>query len=179
MTESHYIEGCKKHDRLSQEKLYRQFYPALFALCRTFFNDNHDILTALNNGMLNVFKNIEQYDEGKGTFFNWAYTVVRNAALTEIRNKKAGTSPVYTELVPEAAFVNPFAEREWNDMYEWLDKLPVTTRAVCILYYNEGFSIKEIMPLLEMKEGTVKWHLHEGRNKLKKIFKPNFNKSEG
>ena len=104
---------------------------------------------------------------------------MRNAALTEVRNKKTGFSPVYTELLPNTASYNPFAEKEWNDVYELLDKLPVTTRAVCILYYNEGFSIKEISLVLEMKEGTVKWHLNDGRNRLKKIFTPNFNKSEG
>jgi RNA polymerase sigma factor (sigma-70 family) len=179
LNESQYIEGCKKYDRLSQEKLYRQFYPALFALCRTFFDDNHEILTALNDGMLKVFKNIEQYNPGKGSFFNWVYTVVRNAALTEVRNKKTGPSLVYADLLPGIASFNPFAEKEWDDIYVLLDKLPVTTRAVCILYYNEGFSTKEITSSLEMKEGTVKWHLNDGRNRLKKIFIPNFNKSEG
>jgi RNA polymerase sigma factor (sigma-70 family) len=179
LNDSDYIEGCKKHDRVSQEKLYRQFYPALFALCRTFFADNHEILTALNNGMLKVFRNIEQYDPRKGTFFNWVYTVIRNAALTEVRNKKTGFSPTYTERLPDVASFNPFAEKDWDDVYELLDKLPLTTRAVCILYYTEGFSVKEISLSLEMKEGTVKWHLNEGRNKLKKIFTPNFNKSEG
>ncbi|MEO8414944.1 MAG: sigma-70 family RNA polymerase sigma factor [Ginsengibacter sp.] len=177
--ESHYIEGCKRQDRLSQEKLYRQFYPALFALCKTFFEDNHEIVTALNNGMLKVFKNIDQYNAGKGTFFNWVYTVVRNAALTEIRNKKTGGLPVYTGSLPGTDSFNPFEEKEWDVIYELLHKLPVTTRGVCTLYYNEGFSIKEIAASLEMKEGTVKWHLNEGRTRLKNMFAPNFDKSEG
>ena len=179
MNESYYIEGCKNHDRLSQEKLYRQFYPALFALCRTFFVDNHEIVTALNNGMMKVFKNIEQYHADKGTFFNWVYTVVRNAALTEVRNKKTDALLVYTGSLPGNASFNPFEEKEWNTVYELLHKLPLTTRAVCTLYYNEGFSIKEIAASLEMKEGTVKWHLNEGRTRLKNLFTPNFNKSEG
>jgi RNA polymerase sigma factor (sigma-70 family) len=173
------IEGCKKYDRASQEKLYRQFYPALFALCRTFFDDNHEILTALNNGMLKVFRNIDQYDAKKGAFFNWVYTVVRHAALTEVRNKHTGPSQVYEELLPGTASFNPFAKKEWDELYSLLTKLPMTTRAVCILYYQEGYSIKEIAAALDMKEGTVKWHLNEGRGRLKKIFVPNFNKSEG
>ena len=82
------LKGCKTNDQISQEKLYRQFYPAFFALCKTFFSDNHDILTALNNGMLKVFANIHLYDSSKGIFFNWAYTVVRNAALTLLRDKQ-------------------------------------------------------------------------------------------
>jgi len=179
LNERHYIEGCKKQDRLSQEKLYRQFYPALFALCRTFFEDNHEILTALNNGMMKVFKNIEQYDSGKGNFFNWVYTVVRNAALTEVRNKKAEAAVLYADVLADTAFFNPFEEREWDAVYEMLHRLPATTRAVCVLFYIEGFSIKETGDSLEMKTGTVKWHLNEGRNRLKNTFTSNFCKSEG
>lgn len=159
--------------------MYRQFYPALFALCRTFFEDNHEILTALNNGMLKVFQNIEQYDAGKGNFFNWVYTVVRNAALTQVRNKKTGTADVYTGELPDTASFNPFEEKEWETIYEMVRYLPVTTRAVCVLYYREGYSIKEIGDSLEMKTGTVKWHLNEGRTRLKNKFKSNFHKSEG
>lgn len=178
LSESRYIEGCKKHDRLSQEKLYRQFYPALFALCRTFFEDNHEVLTALNNGMLKVFRNIEQYNAEKGTFFNWVYTVVRNAALTEVRNKKSGVSEVFTGQLPDTASFNPFEEKEWSSIYELLHKLPPTTRAVCVLYYLEGYSVKEIVESLEMKDGTVKWHLNEGRTRLRNLFSKNFNNSE-
>jgi RNA polymerase sigma factor (sigma-70 family) len=171
---SHIIEGCKKNDRLSQEKLYRQFYPALFALCKTFFENNHDILTALNNGMLRVYKNIERFDQNKGTFFNWVYTIVRNAALTLVRDKKTETHlELLTEDIQSAAIYNPFHEKEWAEIFLLLGKLPQTTRAVCSLYYMEGFSMKEISAALEIKEGTVKWHLNESRKRLKMIAQPN------
>ena len=167
---SHIIEGCKNQDQLSQEKLYRQFYPALFALCKTFFVDDHDILTALNNGMLRVFKNIEQYDESKGAFFNWVYTIVRNAALTLIRDKKTNLTFELTDNVKEQIDSNPFKPLEWKEIYFYLDKLPAKTRCVCSLYYLEGFAIKEISASIEMKEGAVKWHLSECRRRLKIIF---------
>lgn len=171
------IEGCKNNDRLCQEKLYRQFYPALFALCKTFFEDNHDILTALNNGMMRVFKNVDQYDGNKGEFFNWVYTIIRNAALTLVRDKKTKTPLVLSETLNDTTSYNPFEEKEWSDIYLLLAKLPPTTRAICSLFYIEGFSIKEISASLAMKDGTVKWHLNESRNRLKTILESNFNKS--
>ena len=175
----HIIEGCKKQDRLSQEKLYRQFYPALFALSKTFFQDKHDVLTALNNGMLRVYKNIDQFDDSKGTFFNWVYTIIRNAALTRVRDKKTDTSlELLADNLTDNAFYNPFLDKEWEDIYLLLAKLPPTTRAICSLYYMEGFLIKEIAVVLDMKEGTVKWHLNESRKRLKIIAQININKSE-
>lgn len=165
------IEGCKKHDRLSQEKLYRQFYPALFALCRTFFKDEQDIITVLNNGMLRVFKSIEQFNPEKGTLFNWTYTIIRNSAITELRKiKDESSNLVYTETLPDTFSENPFEEKDWEYIYLLLEKLPAMTRAVCSLYYLEGFLIKEIASQLELKEGTVKWHLNESRNRLKHLL---------
>ena len=165
------IEGCKRNDRSCQEKLYRQFYPGLYALCRKFFNDRHDLLTALNDGMLNVFKNIGQFDPSKGEIFNWAYTIVRNAAITQLNNRK--TLQFTTELtvkIEKTLYDNPFKELEWNDIYFYLDKLPPATRAVCLLHYLEGFSIKEISESLNLSEGTIKWHLSESRERLKTLF---------
>lgn len=164
------LEGCKQNNRQCQEELYRQIYPAMFALCKQFFDDNHDALTALNNGMLKVYKNVGLYNPAKGTFFNWAYTIVRNEALSLIKNKKQAA---FVELQEDAEVLpegNPFKSLEWKDVYVYLGKLPPVTRAVCSLFYIEGFSIKETASSLSIKEGTVKWHLNECRTKLKRIF---------
>ena len=165
------IEGCKRNDRISQEKLYRQFYPGLYALCKKFFNNNHDALTALNDGMLNVFRNIGQYDPAKGELFSWAYTIVRNAAITLLISRKVlQQTTEITVKIEKSLYDNPFKELEWNDIYFYLDKLPPATRAVCTLHYLEGFAIKEISEQLNLSEGTIKWHLSESRSRLKALF---------
>jgi RNA polymerase sigma factor (sigma-70 family) len=165
------IEGCKRNDRLSQEKLYRQFYPGLYALCKKIFTNNHDVLTSLNNGMLNVFKNIGKYDPTKGELFNWAYTIVRNAAITHLNSIKIiqPTTEISGQIEQSSSY-NPFDELEWNDIYFYLDKLPPATRSVCTLHYIEGFAIKEISEQLNLSEGTIKWHLSESRSRLKALF---------
>jgi RNA polymerase sigma factor (sigma-70 family) len=139
-------------------------------LCKTFFSDNHDILTALNNGMLKIFRNIGQYDPSRGEFFNWCYTIIRNTALTLVRDKRANLTVELKDDLNAYTTINPFRQFEWKDIYVYLDKLPAGTRAVCSLFYLEGYNIKEIGEALELKEGTVKWHLNECRNKLKVIF---------
>lgn len=120
--------------------------------------------------MLKVFKNIGQYDAAKGEFFNWVYTIVRNAALTLVREKKNVLSFELTEELQKASDDNPFRQLEWKDIYFYLDQLPAKTRCVCTLFYLESFSIKEISAAIDMKEGAVKWHLSECRSRLKLIF---------
>jgi RNA polymerase sigma factor (sigma-70 family) len=166
------LAGCRRGDRQSQEKLYRRFYPVLFALCKHFFEEKHDVLTALNNGMLKVFQHIDQYDAEKGEFFNWMYTTVRNAALTLLRDRKTQAFE-YEEIDDKMGFQsgeNPFDTLSAGDIQIYLAQLPVATRRVCSLFYLDGFSVKEISEALAISEGTAKWHLSESRNKLKSIF---------
>lgn len=120
--------------------------------------------------MLKVFNNMPQYDASKGEFFNWAYTTVRHAALTSIRNKKPNPVAEITEDLPEDGNSNPFQQLEWKDIYYYLDQLPANARNVCVLYYLEGFRIKEIAASIGFTEGTVKWYLNDCRTRLKTIF---------
>ena len=162
------IDGCKKEDRLCQEKLYKHFYPALFSLCKLFFDDNHEALSALNNGMLQVFKNINSFDSQKGSLFNWMYTLIRNASLTQLRNQKTiFETQQLTDSIELPAKENLFSSLESKELYQTLSFLPQSTRAVCKLFYLDDFSVKEIAIQLQISEGTIKWHLSEGRKQLK------------
>ena len=119
---------------------------------------------------MNVFNNIEHYDSSRGELFPWAYTIVRNAAISHLKSKKHDPVNVeITEMIEQVAQYSPFMEMEWERIYYYLDKLPPATRAVCTLYYMEGYAIKEIAEQLSLSEGTIKWHLSESRYKLKAL----------
>lgn len=167
------IHDCAANNRRSQEKLYLQFYPALFALCRKFFKDEHEALNALNDGMLKVFKNIGNYDDSKGDFFNWVYTIVRNTAIDKLKIKKLPPMAELNDVMVNKGD-NPVAGLAWKDIYKLLDALPPATRAVCSLYYLEDFTIKDINERLGISEGTIKWHLSEARSKLKPVLKNHY-----
>jgi len=124
--------------------------------------------------MLNVFRNIAQYDPARGELFNWVYTIVRNSAITYLKNQKILQQTTdLTVKIEQTLSENPFIQLEWNELYFYLDKLPPATRAVCTLHYIEGFAIKEISDQLNLSDGTVKWHLSESRTRLRSLFSIN------
>lgn len=163
------IRQCIANDRLGQEKLYKKFYPALFLLCRKFFPEQADALEVLNDGMLKVFKNITLFKDDRGQFFNWVYTIVRNTALDRLKSAR-WTEHAGVDDIDIADSGNPLSAMESGDIYKLLDVLPPATRAICILFYLEGFSINEICTRLQLSQGTVKWHLSETRSKLKPVL---------
>ena len=168
------ITGCVANNRLSQEKLYREFYPALFLLCKRFFSDDRDALEALNDGMLKVYKNMETYKQEKGAFFNWVYTVVRNTALDKLRLIKQKDVQELNENNELIFSEDLLSSLHWKDIYTLLDVLAPATRVVCSLFYLEGYSINDICEAMQISSGTVKWHLSETRKKLKPVFKKHY-----
>lgn len=53
---------------------------------------------------------------------------------------------------------------------ELMNQLDEKYRTVLILYYAEGFKVREIAQLLEMEENTVKTRLSRGRKEVKKMY---------
>lgn len=173
------IRGCIRNDRKSQEKLYREFYVPLFCLCRRFFQNDHEAIESVNDGMLKVFQYISTYQAEKGKFFNWVYTIVRNTAVDKFRTSSAAVlrSESYdmAETIPETDIsTNPLIALEGKDLYRLLDRLSPATRVICGLFYLEGYSIKDIAEQLSISSGTVKWHLSESRKKLRTILERHF-----
>lgn len=63
----------------------------------------------------------------------------------------------------DSFYEEEYAAKEWAQMLEPLDN---KYRLVILLYYMEGFNIREISDILDMKESTVKSRLQRGRNRL-------------
>lgn len=174
------IKGCTKNDRTSQEKLYKQFYIPLFCLCKRFFQNDHEAIESVNDGMLKVFEKIQQYRPDKGLFFNWVYTIVRNTALDKLRSSVALYSvsvpleKIDESMEPDQGY-NPLSSLEQKDVYVLLDRLSPATRAICGLFYLEGYTINDIADKLRISGGTVKWHLSESRKRLRTILERQLN----
>lgn len=163
-----------RDDRLAQEQFYRHFYPSMFCLCKKFFQDDHAVLEAVNDGMLKVFNRLKDYQPDKGALFNWVYTVVRNTALDKLKVPVRVPVAAMNETEVEVPVGNILEHLEWRDVYHYLDLLSPATRAVFSLFYLEHFNIPAIAEQLRISPGTVKWQLSEGRRVLQPILKKHF-----
>ncbi|TDW96487.1 RNA polymerase sigma factor [Dinghuibacter silviterrae] len=165
------IKGCLDNDRKAQEQVYSMFYEAMMLLCLRYTKNEADAVEVLNNGFLKVFKKIGQYDPSKAALSTWIRSVIVHAAIDFIRVRKpplVSMSPSYEEASPiENVAIQKIAAGE---LLALVQQLPGTTRLVFNLYVMEGFNHREIASLLDMNEGTSRWHLSEARKLLKQTI---------
>lgn len=58
----------------------------------------------------------------------------------------------------------------YQDLYEALNELSVKERTSILLYYMQGYSIKEISEIQGTSPEAVKQHLSRGRNHLRRLL---------
>lgn len=165
------IEGCKRGERLAQEKLYRSFYGAMMNICVRYTQSEADALEVMNTGFYKVFKNIHTYRQDKAAFYTWVRTIIINTCLNFIRSKEK--MMVTGEAANDAAAIQPgiIASMQAEDILRLVRLLPPATQAVFNLYVMDGYTHKDIAAMLQISEGTSKWHLSEARKILQKQLK--------
>ena len=109
------------------------------------------------------------------SFGPWFYRILVNRGL----NARKARSLRHTDALPlEAAApgASPLRETEQAELREHLARamagLPERQRTVVRLFELEGFTSTEIAQILEIPDGTVRWHLHQARQKLREALAP-------
>ena len=84
----------------------------------------------------------------------------------DILAKNQRTLPM-EDLPENPSHPQGYSLAEWNATLSLLDE---KYRMVLLLYYMEGFSIREIAQILDLQEPTVKSRLQRGRRQLADLY---------
>lgn len=166
------IKGCRQNNRKAQEALYKAYYKAMVTICLRYTKNEDDAVEVLNNGFLKVFQHIQRYEPAQASLYTWIRTIVVNSCLDFIR-KKARTEQHQELNTATEVHVPPdiISRMKASELLMLVRSLPPSTAAVFNLYVVEGYNHKEIGGLLNISEGTSKWHLSEARKQLQQKIK--------
>src|SRR5664279_6653029 len=80
------INGCLTKDRSSQKKVYDMYGPVMMSLCLRYSKNREEAEEVLQDGFLQMFKNIGQF-QFRGSFEGWLRRIMINCALQRYRGK--------------------------------------------------------------------------------------------
>jgi RNA polymerase sigma-70 factor (ECF subfamily) len=166
------IDGCIRNERRAQESLYKKYCGAMLTLCISYVKNEEDAIEVVQDGFLKVFQQISRFDSSKSSIYTWIRTIILRTAIDSLRKRNQKQEAVeWKEAYDPAISAEAVQRMSSEEILYLLHKLPETTRAVFNLYVVEGFNHREIGDLLEISEGTSKWHLSEARKSLSKSIK--------
>lgn len=165
------ITLCIKQDRKAEYELYQLSYNYLMSICLRYSRDKDSASQSLNMGYLKILKNLRSY-KPEIPFKAWIRRIMVNTLIDEYRkNKRQSDKVTYVETYFDNTNYSEVNEAlskiNCKQIYEHINKLPEATKKVFNLFVIDGYSHKEIAEMLDISEGTSKWHLNAARQKLK------------
>ncbi len=137
---------------------------SMYKVARAYFKNDEDVADAMGETTLTCFEKISTLRNTE-YFKTWLLRILINQCNQMIREKsREVTTAEFSEIMDESS------QYTLVEFKELLGQMDEKYRVVLVLYYVEGFKIKEIAELLDMKENTVKTRLKRGKASLKKEY---------
>ncbi|MFT6336906.1 MAG: RNA polymerase sigma factor (sigma-70 family) [Saprospiraceae bacterium] len=171
------IEGCKKGEKVCQERLVRSYAPGLLAICRRYSRDSESANDALQESFINIFKYIKSYS-GAGSFEGWMKRIAVNCTITfQKKNFKIHYEPnMLHDSSEHSEIPDVYSTLGKEDILSLLSELPKALFVVFNMHVVEGYTHKEISETLSISEGTSRASLSRARARLIVIIEERQNK---
>ncbi len=171
------ISDCINRDRRAEYELYKLTFSYLMSICIRYTKNEDRAKEVLNIGFLRIVTNLDKY-KPEVPFKAWIRRVMINTLINEFKKEKIHYDNVqyvedYYETDKYASINEAIAKIDAEQIYSFIAKLPPASQQVFNLYFVDGYKHKEIAEMLEISEGTSKWHLNSAREKLKDLLKKN------
>ncbi|MBX3165036.1 MAG: RNA polymerase sigma factor [Bacteroidetes bacterium] len=165
------IALCIKRDRKAEYELYKLSYSYLMAICMRYSRDKDSASEALNMGYLKILNNLTHY-KPEIPFKVWIRRIMINTLIDEYRKNKRERERLqyvddYFDTVSYSDVNEALSIMGCKQIFAEINKLPEATKNVFNLFVIDGYSHKEISEMLNISEGTSKWHLNAARQRLK------------
>lgn len=149
----HYVEGT--------QKAFRRF---LVALCCGDAALADDIA---QESYIKAYLSCDSF-KNPDKFKAWIFRIGYNTFINHRRSNKIFTN--YDEVQYIKSPDSTDSQFEYQALYAALNNLPGKERTSVLLFYMEGYSIKEIAEIEETSQDAVKQHLSRGRKHLRHLL---------
>lgn len=160
------IRQCLANDPAALNQLYKQFSPALYAICLRYATNREEAKDLLHDGFIRILKNLSEF-RFEGSFEGWMKRIMVNSAINQFRkNSKNSFADLEQINPPGDNLPNALETMNAEQIISLIATLPDGYRQVFNLYALEGFKHREIAVMLEISENTSKSQFMKARKWL-------------
>jgi len=162
------VERVRRGDPAAFDALAGRYTRRAFAVAYRLLGNREDAEDLVQDAFMAVLQKIDSFERGRA-FAPWFFRILVNRGLNARKSRALRT----TDEIPAAAAAAGASPERHAEQTELRDRLrtamaglPERQRVIVELFELEGFGGTEIAEILEIADGTVRWHLHEARKAL-------------
>jgi RNA polymerase sigma-70 factor (ECF subfamily) len=167
--EADLIDAARTGDAEAFDELVRRHMRRAFAVAYRVLGQRQDAEDVVQDAFVAALVKLDSFERGR-PFGPWLLRIVANRGI----NLRKSRALRHTEPIPERAEsreTSPLEAAERSELRDGLrralEELPEQQRLIVALFELDGFTSPEIAEMLDMAEGTVRWHLHQARQALR------------
>lgn len=158
------IKKAQKHDKQAFVELMELQKNSMYKIAKSYLKSDDDVADAIQETILTCFEKLGSLKEPK--YFNtWLTKILMNKCNDIL---KAGRREYPSDQFPEQG--DKCMALDNYEFLELMNSLDEKYRTVLMLYYGEGFKIREISQILDLEENTVKTRLVRGRKQFEREY---------
>lgn len=151
------VKRAKKRDKQAFVELMELHKQSMYKIAWSYLHNDEDTADAMQETILNCYEKIDRLNK-EAYFTTWLTRILINNCKDILQRKKR---ELPNEILQEQGeFCRELQNYEFEELLKSMDE---KYRLVLLLYYGEGFKIREIAQILDMDENTVKTRLARKR----------------
>jgi RNA polymerase sigma-70 factor (ECF subfamily) len=186
------VRRCLSGQNRAFDELIQRYQRQAVAVSYRLLGNSHDALEVTQDAFLKSFSSLSTLQKPEA-FGGWLMRIVSNLSLnfrrgrknrnqlplddllgpTESQSMTVGNNPIGSEWMARSG--DPVHQLESQELgvklQEALNQLPEKQRQAIVLFTIQEMPQKEVAEALDCSVEAVKWHVFQGRKKLKEILK--------
>lgn len=171
------------------QNLYNFFYYGIVQQALKYVKNIDDAKDMAAYTFINAYEKIDTYDQSKGVFSTWLWTLCKNNCLGFLRNKKKSNiinndiSDIYDSTIYNAPAVQHMisisdkdedpVQKLYDISINELKNFPTIEQEIITLKLVDNLKLREIAERLNINESTVKNHYYKSIENLERIIRIN------
>ena len=158
------IKRAQNGDKEAFEALLRAYYNVMYRTAYKWCGNKADAQDITQTACIKLANSIDSFRH-EASFRSWLYRMVINTAKDWVKSRSR--SPLVERADVDRSEA-PSAEMRVfaRQVLDQVHSLPERQQVALLLVISEGMSHREAALVMECKESTVSWYIHEARKKL-------------
>lgn len=173
MIDQELIARCIRKEPKAQEAMYRALHGSMMAICSRYERNKQDAVARMNQGFMKVLTNLGSR-RAEVPFELWVRRIMINTVIDDFRKERQRKTHESMEASVEEidmSHVNDYLHHmEAEAFASMLQRVPDMSRQVFNLFAIDGYPHAEIATMLNISEGTSKWHVSHARKVLQQAI---------
>ena len=161
------IRAAQNGSRVDFARLIETHYDLIFRFAYKYAGNRADAEDITQQACIKVGRFIRQF-RCESTFSTWLYRLVINCAKDWARGRGVTAYAEDESAIEPASHQSPAAETQiqLRQVLKQINEMGEGFREAVVLVLGEGLTHKQAAEVLEVKESTISWRIHEVRKRL-------------